>query len=157
VAPTEGRQPAADGHPDEGHPGSRRDTRLVEQRRFTYDEAAAVLPEARRRVGILADHLAQLEHLGRQLAAQQAIEGAVAEAKALEASVDEQLDWFRARGVQVKGLAPPLLDFPAAGRVGGQEVDVLLCWRAGEDAISWFHPAGTGFAARAPLANLDEV
>jgi hypothetical protein len=129
----------------------------VEPHHFTYDEAAAILPEARRRVAVLADHVAALEHLGQRIASQDAGPGAIAEAKALEARVDEHLDWFRARGVQVKGLAPPLLDFPAAARLDGEDVEVLLCWRAGEDGISWFHPAGTGFAARAPIASLDEV
>jgi hypothetical protein len=152
-----GREPRDGDRPAGGCGRAVGDTRTVEQHRFTYDEAAAILPEARRRVGVLADHVAAFEHLGRQIAAQRSGPGAVAEAKALEARVDEELDWFRARGVQVKGLAPPLLDFPADARLGGEDVEVLLCWQAGEDGIAWFHPTGTGFASRTPLAVLDEV
>jgi hypothetical protein len=124
--------------------------------RFTYDEAAALLPEARRRVAELAGHVTQLEGVARRVASQPAL-GDVAEAKALEARVDGDLDWFRARGVQVKGLAPALLDFPASARFEGEPLEVLLCWREGETAIAWYHPAGTGFAARAPVAQLEEI
>jgi hypothetical protein len=125
--------------------------------RFTYDQAAALLPEARRRVAVVARDVAELEDVGRRIATQQAQLGDVAEAKALEARVDRELDWFRARGVQVKGIAPPLLDFPASARLEGEPVEVLLCWRAGEETIAWYHPVGTGFAARAPVAQLEQV
>jgi hypothetical protein len=129
----------------------------MEQRRFTYGEAIAVLPEARQRIALLAEQVAELERLGREVARQEPHPGVIAEGKALEARVDHDLDWFRARGVQIKGISPALLDFPASARLEGADVEVLLCWRDGEDTIAWYHPAGTGFAARAPVAHLDEV
>lgn len=50
-------------------------------------------------------------------------------------------------GVEVKGIDPALLDFPAQRH--GQEV--LLCWREGETRVAWWHPLHTGFEGRRPL------
>jgi hypothetical protein len=50
-------------------------------------------------------------------------------------------------GVQVKDPDTGLVDFPA--RRGGE--DVLLCWQAGEDAVSWWHDLESGFAGRRPI------
>jgi hypothetical protein len=44
----------------------------------------------------------------------------------------------------VKDPETGLLDFPALR--GGEEV--LLCWRAGEDAVEWWHGRDEGFAGR---------
>ena len=71
--------------------------------------------------------------------------------KALEARMGELLDGVRARGVQVKGYAPLLLDFPM--EVG--DGTVLLCWLEGDDDIAWFHEPELGFMGRRPLADLD--
>jgi len=54
-------------------------------------------------------------------------------------------------GVQVKDLDLGLVDFPAV-RAGGQPV--LLCWRLGEDEVSWWHTEEDGFGGRRPLADL---
>ena len=50
-------------------------------------------------------------------------------------------------GVQIKGLDPALIDFPAFrdGRV------VFLCWQEGEATISHWHDIEAGFAGREPL------
>ena len=124
---------------------------------FTYQTAAELLPEARRRVGEVADHSAQLQHLALAIRAGDDREGDVAQAKALEARLDEELGWFRDQGVQVKGVAPALLDFPARARVDGATEVVLLCWREGEDALAWYHPVERGYLGRAPIADLDDV
>lgn len=81
----------------------------------------------------------------------------MAEAKAAEASADEQLGWFHRQGIQVKGIAPALLDFPARAVRDGATVHVLLCWREGEDDIAAFHPPETGYLGREPLDRLDEI
>ena len=52
----------------------------------------------------------------------------------------EGLEWFEERGLEVRGTAPPLVDFPA--RYGGR--DVLLCWTEGEERIGWYHLARGG-------------
>lgn len=50
-------------------------------------------------------------------------------------------------GGQLKGLNPPLVDFP--GRVNGE--DVLLCWRLGEPRVAYYHDLHSGFRGRRPL------
>lgn len=50
----------------------------------------------------------------------------------------------QASGVEVKGLATGLLDFPA-------EIDggpAYWCWQVGEPEVAWWHPRDSGFASR---------
>lgn len=70
--------------------------------------------------------------------------GGLAEAKGLEARLFALLDDLTADGVQVKGYAPVLLDFP--GVRDGREV--LWCWLEGDEEITWYHRIETGFAGR---------
>ncbi len=73
--------------------------------------------------------------------------GALADAKGLEARLHADLEYFATGGVQVKGFAPLLLDFP--GDAGGQPV--LWCWLEGDSDIDWYHRLDTGFAGRRPV------
>ncbi|MDQ0255714.1 hypothetical protein J2S74_003096 [Evansella vedderi] len=50
-------------------------------------------------------------------------------------------------GVQLKSIEMGLLDFPAI--LDGEEV--LLCWKQGEDEITFYHGKREGFAGRRPL------
>ena len=50
-------------------------------------------------------------------------------------------------GALVKDLDVGLVDFPAR-REG---VDVLLCWRLGEDEVGYWHGLDEGFSGRKPL------
>lgn len=121
-------------------------------RYFTLEEASALLPEARTRISRVASMTAQLQGISRAVTAgEQSDVGGIPEAKALEARIDEELDWFREHGVQVKGVAPALLDFPA--RAGGRQV--LLCWREGEEDIVSYHPPEAGYLGRRPIEDLD--
>jgi hypothetical protein len=73
--------------------------------------------------------------------------GGLPEAKALEARLSELLGWFSSEGLDLKGIAPLLLDFPA-------ELDgdtVLLCWLEGERELRWYHKPEHGFAGRRPI------
>jgi hypothetical protein len=124
---------------------------------FDLAEAQALLPEARRRSADAAAVLERLEQLMDQLRLGTAPPGVVDEAAALEAAVDDALAWFEAKGVRVRSLSPPLLDFPARALRDGQELDVLLCWRGDEEAIAYYHPATTGYRTREPVAMLDRV
>jgi len=51
------------------------------------------------------------------------------------------------QGVLIKDLDQGLIDFPAErdGRV------VMLCWRLGEESISYWHEYDGGFPGRRPL------
>ena len=120
--------------------------------RYTIEEANALLPE-------VAGRMARLVQL------QQAVAALLSRARrrargnghsgGLDSEVAEEmrevLGWFEERGIQVKGTAPPLVDFPA--RYGGR--DVLLCWTEGEDRIGWYHSPEEGFAGRRPVVELE--
>jgi hypothetical protein len=73
--------------------------------------------------------------------------GGLPELKAAQARLDELLSKLRTGDLQVKGLAPVLLDFP--GELDG--TPVLLCWLEGESGLRWYHRADLGFAGRRPL------
>lgn len=73
--------------------------------------------------------------------------GGLPELKAAQARFDELLSTVAASGVEVKGVAPLLLDFPS--ELGG--VPVLLCWLEGDADLAWYHRADLGFLGRRPL------
>jgi hypothetical protein len=78
--------------------------------------------------------------------------GGVAEAKALEARLHEHIGWFGTEGIQVKGWAPVLIDFPSM--LDGY--DVLLCWLEGEDGLDWYHRVELGFPGRRRIVEATE-
>lgn len=73
--------------------------------------------------------------------------GGLPELKAAQARFDEALTTLAESGVEVKGVAPLLVDFPA--ELDG--VPVLLCWLEGDADIAWYHRADLGFLGRRPL------
>ena len=73
--------------------------------------------------------------------------GGLPELKAAQARFDELLSSLLAADIQVKGVAPLLLDFPAD--VDG--VPVLLCWLEGDQDLGWYHRSDLGFAGRRRL------
>lgn len=73
--------------------------------------------------------------------------GGLADWKAASARFDELLTDVQQSGVDLKGLAPLLLDFPA--ELDG--VPVLLCWLEGDAALDWYHRRDLGFAGRRRL------
>lgn len=70
--------------------------------------------------------------------------GGVPELKAAQARFDELLSEIAAADLQVKGVAPLLLDFPA--ELSGESV--LLCWLEGDRELLWYHRVDLGFAGR---------
>ena len=73
--------------------------------------------------------------------------GGLPEWKAAEARLDELLTEVRTTGIELKGVAPLLVDFP--GELDG--VPVYLCWLEGEPELSWYHRVDLGFAGRRRL------
>lgn len=73
--------------------------------------------------------------------------GGLPELKAAEARLDELVSSIAVHDLQVKGLAPVLLDFPS--ELDG--VPVLLCWLEGEVELGWYHRADVGFLGRRRL------
>ncbi len=121
------------------------------KRYFTPVEANAVLPTV---VGRL-ERLREVTQTSRDLLEQlrsNAVEGdrraAAHTVDRLRAEARELLDSLQDDGVQVKGIDKLLVDFPALFR--GREV--CLCWREGDDAVGWWHPAHEGASKRQPIA-----
>lgn len=73
--------------------------------------------------------------------------GGIPEVKALEARIAEIAGWFGEQGIEIKGIAPVLVDFPAV--LDG--VSVRLCWIEGEAGLGWYHRSELGFPGRRPL------
>lgn len=116
-------------------------------REFTLDEARALMPELLERAAIIVRLRADLAELSHGLRVGRSGGGGVAEAKALEAHLNEAVSWFGTRGIEVKGIAPLLLDFPA--RLDGESV--RLCWLEGDVQLAWYHRTELGFPGRRPL------
>jgi hypothetical protein len=132
----------------------------MSERSFTPAEANSALPEVRdaaERLVALRKRMLEVD------AARQAFAGTVgsngggyaagdlrqlnSELAALASSLDECLQELQELGVEVKDLDTGLVDFPSLRN--GEEV--LLCWRVGEDTVSWWHHSQAGFAGRQPI------
>jgi len=64
----------------------------------------------------------------------------------MQAAVLQIDDW----GIQLRDVETGLVDFPAL--VSGRPV--WLCWRLGEDVVSWWHEQSEGFDARRRIEDL---
>ena len=118
------------------------------ERVFTLDEARALMPEVHLRAAQIVAVRAELTERAAQLRAGERSE--LPGVKGLEAQLSEALDWFAETGIDVKGWAPLLIDFPmrVAHRV------VLVCWLENEPQLAWYHEVEHGFAGRRPLSTL---
>ena len=115
---------------------------------FTVDQARATLAELRPAI----DELIRLRADAAELAAavqeeSASVLGGLPELKAAQARLDELLARIVRAGLEIKGIAPLLLDFPAT--LDG--VPVLLCWLEGEPELAWYHRLDLGFLGRRPL------
>jgi hypothetical protein len=111
----------------------------------TLAQARAALAGLRPRLATLVRVRADLAELRADLAASAGSPlGGVPEAKGLEARFYAELEQLAGSGVQVKGWAPLLLDWPGV-RAG---VPVLWCWLEGETDIEWYHRLDCGFPGR---------
>ena len=136
-------------------------------RLFTLEEATALLPrltELLQRLQVHSQEVTrlsgELDDLGRPVSTNGhsassnghssggGREGSLREArqKAVDAA-QVILSEIQELGCELKGIEQGLIDFPSHrdGRT------VYLCWRLGEDKISYWHDLDTGFAGRQPL------
>jgi hypothetical protein len=112
---------------------------------FTLEEARLLLPDLLAKADDVVQVRADLVEVQSALnLGTDSPLGGLPEAKALEARLSEALGWFTATGLDLKGIAPLLLDFPA--RLDGEAV--LLCWLEGERELRWYHKPEHGFAGR---------
>jgi hypothetical protein len=117
-------------------------------RSFTLAEARALLPAVLERADELIEVRASLIEIEAALAAGERSQlGGLPEAKGYQARLSELVSWFGAEGLELKGIAPLLLDFRS-------EIDdepVLLCLLEGERELDWYHKPAHGFAGRRRL------
>ncbi|WP_053205875.1 DUF2203 domain-containing protein [Jiangella muralis] len=115
---------------------------------YTAAEARAVLDRLRPTLAGLIAVRADLAELGAAVQGGAPTPlGGLPELKAAQARLDELLSAVVAAGVEVKGIAPLLLDFPSVL----DDEPVLLCWLEGDAELAWYHRADLGFAGRRPL------
>ena len=112
---------------------------------FTVAEAREVLiglmPTLDRFITLRADAAEiQASVRGRSL-------GGAMELHEIEQCLESLMRTIQETGVQVKGWAPLLMDFPA--HLDGE--DVLLCWLEGDLGLAWYHRVEVGFAGRRAL------
>jgi hypothetical protein len=132
----------------------------VAHRHFTPEEANALLPQVRplaERLVDAAGALARAEQERAKLLARIAGNGGdfppseLAERTEAVVTAEREVALcvrgLHALGLQVKDTRTGLVDFPALHE--GREV--LLCWRAGEESVAWWHGVEEGFAGRKPL------
>lgn len=117
------------------------------ERRFAIEQARSLVPELAQRVARIVQLRADLADARVALGRGSEPAGGIPEVKALEAHLQEAVDWFGPRGLQLKGIAPLTVDFPS--ELDGEEV--LLCWLEGETSLDWYHPPETGFMGRRRL------
>lgn len=115
------------------------------RRMFTLEQARALLPQLLLRADEIITLRADLSDAQKALQrGERSSLGGLPEMKAAEARLQETIDWFTAQGIEVKGLAPLIVDFPSE-----QDGEVqLLCWLEGETALEWWHAPESGFLGR---------
>jgi hypothetical protein len=120
----------------------------VTERTFTLSEARALIPEVRVQIDAIVAARANLAELTFALRSGLSSHlGGKPEQKGYEARIDEALGWFTIQGIEVKSIAPVLVDFPAY--YGRQSV--RLCLLEGEQELGWYHRTELGFAGRRRL------
>ncbi len=111
---------------------------------YTVASARALMPEVLQR----AERIATLRADLAEARMRPSPDGpGLPELKSMEAHLQEAIDWFGEQGIEVKGLAPLLIDFPA--ELDGEPV--LLCWLENEPELDWYHPVQLGFLGRRRL------
>jgi hypothetical protein len=71
-----------------------------------------------------------------------------AELEFLQIEAKSHIQSFQLKGIELKDIDMGLVDFPAL--LDGEEV--LLCWRQGEEQISYYHSRHDGYSGRKPIS-----
>jgi hypothetical protein len=123
---------------------------MTVERRFTIDEANAVLDELRTRLPRLRDARQRLIETSERITSAVEVDGGGVEGSdwfRAQDALKVELLWLADRGILLRDPETGLIDFPAE-RDGER---ILLCWRLGEEQVGWFHDEQSGFAGRKPL------
>ena len=132
----------------------------MERRRFTLDEANALVPWLEETFQRLANMRQEqtdaqsrldelLEHRGSNgsSSSNEAMQQAQGNVDRLARLMEEGFQDILAEGIIVRDVATGLVDFPSQRE--GREV--FLCWIRGEERIDFWHETNRGFAHRQPL------
>lgn len=117
---------------------------------FTVDEANALLPVLVPLLEALRRAQQTMEDLHDEVMTSVPTNGGGKAHRAYVDASDEAAratDAVSALGAVIRDPGEGLVDFPSAR--AGEEI--FLCWRLGEDTVTWWHPTDTGFAGRQPL------
>lgn len=129
---------------------------------FSVEEANKALPLVKAIVGDIANQFEIVNGLAQRLAAvsgdrrrrktddvyTEELAVSRSELEGEEAKLVAFIEELTALGVELKGPADGLCDFPSIR--DGREV--YLCWKLGENEIQHWHELHTGFAGRKPLS-----
>ncbi len=134
---------------------------------FTVEEADKLLPQVRRLLREMRACRDRMEKLEKEKAVEELSwlqpDGTVspkakdqlarldAEQKQQASSFEKLLREMTLLGAQLKDLDDGLVDFLTPR---GEDL-VYLCWKEGEDRISYWHDMQSGFAGRRPLEELE--
>jgi len=134
---------------------------------FTVEEADKLLPQVRRLLKEMRACRDRMEKLEKEKAVEELSwlqpDGTVspkakdqlarldAEQKQQASSFEKLLREMTLLGAQLKDLDDGLVDFFTPR---GEDL-VYLCWKEGEDRISYWHDMQSGFAGRRPLEELE--
>lgn len=121
-----------------------------EERRFTVEEANAMLPDLRESLADMQEARQVMLRSGQKVRQAVAGNGGGPEGREYNEAVEtlkSGVERLSEEGIILRDVETGLVDFPATreGRL------VLLCWRLGEDAVGFWHEVDTGFPGRRPL------
>lgn len=126
------------------------------QRIFTVEEAESLVPELTETFASIQAEKAALESILPDIrrAAENRQSGGGSEYGpryvAALTRISDALERVSKMGVMVKDVDKGLCDFPydRDGRL------IFLCWKVGEDSISWWHDMDAGFGGRRAISEL---
>jgi len=121
-----------------------------QDRRFTLDEANAMLPELREWLAKMREARQVMLRSGERVKSSVAGNGGGPAGQEYTDAVRilrEGVERLSAEGIILRDVEAGLVDFPSEreGRL------VFLCWRLGEDDVAYWHDVDTGFPGRRPL------
>lgn len=136
----------------------------MEKKYFTLEEANRLLPVLRRELAGLkrlklqfSEHYDQIEQHKKTLlyrhktkVDEDILFKKEARMEFMELEAQTFINNIMTLGVEIKNVDEGLIDFPAI--INGKEV--LLCWKDGEEEVSFYHSDLGGFNQREPIENI---
>jgi hypothetical protein len=121
-----------------------------EERRFTVEEAEAMLPDLRAALERMREARQVILRSAERVQDSVTGNGGGPEGRAYADAVEllkSEVERLSAEGLILRDVESGLVDFPAEreGRI------VYLCWRLGEERVGYWHDMETGFSGRRPL------